>query len=1018
MKIKQETISTDGSKDKLEPNWRKRANYTHMDNNNEGALEPLQKLIQPKLAVVIGSLCRIRSCGGIDGASWALGINALVLRNWLFAEHQSGTLPASKNTSNTSVSTGFVPGSAEPESEYASHCVHPSTTCQQDDLDKNTQASNNNSNNQCSNFSTASSCKNSLRDSDGFGSDWEECAFAARLLPTHIRAVIAGLPVPFAAFCDPPGTLGAISLSHFTYLTGISCDGGVAIADALVDPTLGHVTVRVSVPANLQDSKSQMHHIRIYLSTLPRAILMPKLHNLLAAIKPAATPLLPLEVARQYLVNILPVFIEPTPIDKQSGNKRSAFSLRDQSELTDCLRSLFMQLPPILNTSDPSILSRLDAEFLSLVNMTSWISLPLYGGIKMLTITILYNEIYRLLLQFASQTESLQIPQPPTSSSLRPDMTNCQSCTPLPSAQTQEPTTPSPLDRLALFLPPSLSTLPLSMLDMRTLKNHFVTHSGIQLTSLRFLETAFECIVQGLSTLKSLDSKMKLSRHQVVNEARVCGGEDVNSTRSAGPLVDGLGSMRVAAMSLDGEGNAGGCAGLGDQQDRGFQQNCLNGTWAESERGSCSSSSRESCFTGAEEAKNGGGEGTEIQGCESIGEFIEFEDDEDVGERMVDAYLVWEGNEDEAVMDTDAEGLLGSTTYSSEVSPVEVTAGLLENLDAENIFVYSPSLSVFGGGFPQEECQDPMECRNKQPLVKPQSNCHQSGGNQLGEIFSMSSCNSTLTGQPTTFGGPYLTAKYPTPQETPHMKDIKQMVLKSVCDHGIMFVSALFDLPVLKVRSWCFDTNEMGKFMKLGSLDSLIQKPNVNASDPAATVYSLYYTVDAQKEVTGVSHFQLERNNSVSALFAVRCFEGTSSSEQASAPFEIVYIRTYVATMDLRAFCEFRQDERGATKFEFGKCAAQIRASLPTENVLAFVHSLAFDVLTTAFRNLDSLPGLDGGGGGGGGVGGGVGGGCKSPPVLGALYQNLLAQFLESIGEHEDFSVLIHDLMTFVNQAI
>ncbi|KAJ3408356.1 hypothetical protein CcCBS67573_g00232 [Chytriomyces confervae] len=1004
MKIKQETISTDGSKDKLEPNWRKRTNYTHMDNNNEGALEPLQKLIQPKLAVVIGSLCRIRSCGGIDGASWALGINALVLRNWLFAEHPSGTLPACKNTSNKFV----VPGDAEPESEYASYCVHPSTTCQQDDLDKNTQMANN-SNNQCNNFNTASSCKNSLRDSDGFGSDWEECAFAARLLPTHIRAVIAGLPVPFAAFCDPPGTLGAISLSHFTYLTGVSCDGGVAIADALVDPTLGHVTVRVSVAANLQDSKSQMHHIRIYLSTLPRAILLPKLHNLLAAIKPAATPLLPLEVARQYLVNILPVFLEPTPIDKQSGRKRSAFSLRDQSELMDCLRSLFMQLPPILNTSDPSILSRLDAEFLSLLNMTSWIALPLYGGIKMLTITILYNEIYRLLLQFASQTESLQISPPPTSSSLHSDMTNCQSCTQLPSAQTQEPAQPSPLDRLALFLPPSLSTLPLSMLDMRTLKNHFVTHSGIQLTSLRFLETAFECIVQGLSTLKSLDSKMKLSRHQAVNGAHGCGG-DVNSARSAGPLVEGLGSMRVGAM-LDG-GNAGGGAGLGDQENGGFQQNCLNATWPESERGSCSSSSRESCFTGAEEAKNGG-EGTEIQGCESIGEFIDFEDDEDIGERMVDAYLVWEGNEDEAVMDTDAEGLLGSATYSSEVSMTDGTAGLLENLDAENLFVYSPSLSVFGDGFPQEECQDPMECRKKQPLVKPQSNCHQSGDNQLAEIFSMSSCNSTLNEQPAAFGGPYLTAKYPTPQETPHMKDIKQMVLKSVCDHGIMFVSALFDLPVLKVRSWCFDANEMGKFMKLGSLDSLIQKPNVNASDPAATVYSLYYTVDAQKEVTGVSHFQLERNNSVSALFAVRCFDGTSSSEQASAPFEIVYIRTYVATMDLRAFCEFRQDERGVTKFEFGKCAAQIRASLPTENVLAFVHSLAFDVLTTAFRNLDSLPGLDGSCGGGG-----VGGGCQSASVLGALYQNLLAQFLESIGEHEDFSVLIHDLMTFVNQAI
>ncbi|KAJ3230045.1 hypothetical protein HDU81_004806 [Chytriomyces hyalinus] len=999
MKIKQETITSESSssKDKLEPNWRKKANYTHMDNNNEGALEPLQKLIQPKLAVVIGSLCRIRSCGGIDGASWALGINALVLRNWLFAEHPSGAFPTSKNTSNTAVSNGIVPGSVEPESELGSNCVHPSTTCQQDD--KNTQAPNN-SNNQCKNNnlnSAASSCKNNLRDSAGFGSDWEECAFAARLLPTHIRAVIAGLPVPFAAFCDPPGTLGAISLSHFTYLTGIGCDAGLAIADALVDPTLGHVTVRVSLFANLQDSKTQMHHIRIYLSTLPRAILMPKLHNLLATIKPAATPLLPLEVARQYLVNILPVFIEPTPIDKQCASKRSAFSLRDQSELMDCLRSLFMQLPPILNTSDPSILSRLDAEFLSLVNMTSWIALPLYGGIKMLTITILYNEIYRLLLQFASQTESSQIP-PPTSST-HADMKNCQSFT--PSAPTQDPATPSPLDRLSMFLPPSLSTLPLSMLDMRTLKNHFVTHSGIQLTSLRFLETAFECIVQGLSTLKSLDSKMKLTRHhQVVNGARGCSaGDDVNSARST--LPDSLGSS-------NGDGNAGG-SGLEAMRegimrpDGGFQKGCLN--WPESGRESCSS--RESCFTGAEKVKNGG-EGTEIQGCESIGEFIEFDDDEDIGERMVDAYLVWEGNEDEAVMDTNAEGLIGSATYSSEVSPMEGAAGLVESLDADNIFVYSPSLSVFGG-CPQEEGQDSMESRKKLSLVNGQANCHQNGDKQLAEMFSTSTSNSTLAGQPTTIGGPYLTAKYPTPQETPHMKDIKQMVLKSVCDHGIMFVSALFDLPVLKVRSWCFDANEMAKFMKLGSLDSLIQKPNVHASDPPATVYCLYYTVDGQKEVTGVSHFQLERNNSVSALFAVRCLEGGASpSEQATGSSEIVHIRTYVATMDLRAFCEFRQDERGATKFEFGKSAAQIRASLPTENVLAFVHSLAFDVLTTAFRNLDSLPGLDGG----------VGGGCQSAPVLGAMYHNLLAQFLESIGEHEDFSVLIHDLMTFVNQAV
>ncbi|KAI8607416.1 hypothetical protein BC830DRAFT_1158847 [Chytriomyces sp. MP71] len=684
---------------------------------------PPAKLNNSCNALVAGALRRMNAVGA-EGASWALGINVLVLWQWVFG----------RDAFNAPIDYGF-------------------------------------------------DSANTIDGSNIFN-ETHECnvlGLAPVSLPVAVKAALAGVPLPtFAARCDPAGTRVAYSIDVSAEVVAISdalvdARGCVSVRVALVQPpyqTLvdrgGHLCFQSTTQfTGFANTQSAVIYIRVYLSSLAQHQIGICFNSILASIKPLDTPFLPLEIAKLYILNILPIFLNSISHDAASH----------------CLRNLFTQLPPILDPNDTSLLMQLQNELESLSNMTIWASLPLFGGIRSISLNILYREIR----QFLCLADSV------------------------------------------------------SMLDITNMKLIFSQATGIDLKSLKFLETAFECILDGIFALQSLNPQE--------------GIPDITGMKFPGTL-----------------------------------------------------------------------------------------DTQKVPENMplVPAHLPY--------LECQGPGLI------------------LQHQD-----------------IPHQAVQ------NQHQLQQHGSELTQDEGSPI--VSSLQ---------------PPIASKmrlYPTPQETPlpnHLKDLKQVVLKSVSDVGIVRASAAFNLPVLKVRAWCFDPAEIAKFYTTGAIDSLIQGPSVGSQDPPGTIYSLFCSHSLQP--TAITNFQVEANNSVSALFIFPCNANEVKDEATTQGDELAYVRTYIASMDLRILYEFESSLEGATRVGFERVAQNIRSSINSGEELSFVHSLAFDILTMAYRTFE-MPGR----------------GLmveQAGQATSQTYRQLLETLFDAVARDSQVENMINTLMLFVEQAL
>ncbi|KAJ3028521.1 UNVERIFIED_CONTAM: hypothetical protein HDU68_001517 [Siphonaria sp. JEL0065] len=259
---------------------------------------------------------------------------------------------------------------------------------------------------------------------------------------------------------------------------------------------------------------------------------------------------------------------------------------------------------------------------------------------------------------------------------------------------------------------------------------------------------------------------------------------------------------------------------------------------------------------------------------------------------------------------------------------------------------------------------------------------------------------------------------YPTPQESPLIhaaaptrqpfQTIKQHVLNSVCESGILPTCTLYNLSVLQIRSWCFDPIEIAQLHTATSgngTSKLIQIPNKCPIDPPTTIYSLYCTYNVSIEPRSLTAFQIESNGAMSALLSFYPLDPFSNLQPS-------FIRTYIATMTPDHF-----------QNDFKALGRRLIAGLKNPSVIPnILHATAFDVITLVYRYKSRSEGSRGSRGNGGRDGMSVRQEYLS--ILESLADGVEEVYYARMGVGKDFATMVDrkavvgNLMEFVDQSL